>query len=495
MPPTADRPRIVETDLDGSYVFTGLLTGQYRLFANKPGYLGIELGQRRPREPGLPIRLNAGDTLEKVDIVLPRPSAIVGRIVDENGDPIEGASVRALRAEFVRGRRRLVEVGAARLTNDLGGYRIYGLQPGRYVVSAVVGQILFPGPAMADLRGYAPTYFPGTPNAREAATVTVDISQDAPGIDFALAPVRTARVSGKAFSAAGEPINGGILLSPSQRSGGVAMQAGARTRPDGSFEFTNVAPGEYVLQVYRGRVNASTEGEFASQFVTVNGTDVPNLVVHTTPGAPLTGRVTLVGGGALRPGDIDLVPVPVDLDSAPLNGGGSIRAAIRGDWTFTMAGLSGSRRLRLARAPAGWTLKGIYVNGTEITDTAVTFDTRNRSLADVEVVLTSQTTDLVGGVTDARGQLVADYAAVVFSVDRDLWYAQSRFYQLSRPQQDGTFRVRGLPPGDYYLAALDWVQGGEWQDPAFLESLAPRAERVTLVEAQYTSAAPKLIVR
>jgi uncharacterized protein (DUF2141 family) len=493
--PTSERPRTVEADLDGRYEFTGLRPGQYRLFASKAGYVGLELGQRRPREPGRAITLTSIDKRENVDIVLPRTSAIVGRIVDENGDPVQGASMRVLRSEFVRGRRRLVDAGAARLTDDRGQYRIYGLQPGRYVVSAIVGQILYPGPAVADLRGYATTYFPGTPNAADAAFTVVDVAQDVFGIDFALAPARTARVSGKAFTSTGDPIYGGIVLSPSQRSGGVAMQLGARTKPDGSFEFSNVAPGEYVLQVYRGRMNGSTEGEFASQFVTVNGADVPNLMMRTTPGSTITGRVRFVGGGSIKPSEIDVAPVPVDLDLAPLNGGAPIRAAIRGDWTFTMGGVSGPRRLRLLRAPASWTLQGVYVNGSDVTDTPVVFDAKSRALTDVEIVLTSNVTELMGGVTDARGEPASDYAAVVFSVDRDFRYAQSRFVRLARPEQDGAFRVRGLPPGDYYVAALSWVQGEEWQDPALLESLATRATRVTLTEGQHATAMPSLIVR
>jgi len=36
---------------------------------------------------------------------------------------------------------------------------------------------------------------------------------------------------------------------------------------------------------------------------------------------------------------------------------------------------------------------------------------------------------------------------------------------------------------------------GEWQDPAFLNLLAPRATSVTLAEGQAVSMTPRLIVR
>ena len=59
--------------------------------------------------------------------------------------------------------------------------------------------------------------------------------------------------------------------------------------------------------------------------------------------------------------------------------------------------------------------------------------------------------------------------------------------------------IGNLPPGEYYVAAVDWMQGtegfGEWQDPAFLNAIAPRATRVTLTEGQAVSITPRLIVR
>jgi hypothetical protein len=53
--------------------------------------------------------------------------------------------------------------------------------------------------------------------------------------------------------------------------------------------------------------------------------------------------------------------------------------------------------------------------------------------------------------------------------------------------------------GEYYVAAVDWLQGtegfGEWQDPAFLKSIAPRARRVTLADGQMAAVTPRLIIR
>jgi hypothetical protein len=120
-------------------------------------------------------------------------------------------------------------------------------------------------------------------------------------------------------------------------------------------------------------------------------------------------------------------------------------------------------------------------------------------MTDVEVVLTNSESGVTGRVADARGQAVTDYTVVAFATSADRWYQGSRFLAFTRPKMDGAFEIAGLPPGQYYVAAVDRLQGtagfGEWQDPAFLESMAPRATRVTVTDGQLTAVAPRLIVR
>jgi hypothetical protein len=57
------------------------------------------------------------------------------------------------------------------MTNDLGEYRIHGLSPGRYYVSADVQEPT--GPRQERPIAYAPTYYPGTGNAAEAQRLTI----------------------------------------------------------------------------------------------------------------------------------------------------------------------------------------------------------------------------------------------------------------------------------------------------------------------------------
>src|SRR5438270_130084 len=150
----------------------------------------------------------------------------------------------------------------ARRTNDLGRYRLFGLQPGDYVVAASVGQV-----GTDDLPGYATTFFPGTPNPAEAQLVRVGIAEDAFGVDFALTPVKTARIMGTTLTSTGEPFQGGIRMRASRRSAMAGADVRAIKRAVGTFEFPNAPPGEYVLE-------RSENNGRGWPVVSVNGTDL-----------------------------------------------------------------------------------------------------------------------------------------------------------------------------------------------------------------------------
>ncbi len=132
---------------------------------------------------------------------------------------------------YVNGRRQLVDVGAPRRTDDLGRYRLFGLRPGQYAISASVGQIVVAQPSV-DLPGFGTTYYPGTSDPQAIQFVRVNPSQELSALDFSLLRMRSARVAGRALDADGDPITGGIALMPSQRSGGnTDVQMGARIDP------------------------------------------------------------------------------------------------------------------------------------------------------------------------------------------------------------------------------------------------------------------------
>jgi Carboxypeptidase regulatory-like domain len=128
--------RSVITDDKGQFTFSALPAGRFTMTASKPGYVTIAYGAKAPGQPGTPIDLIDGQQITHADITLPKGSVVTGVVVDEVGDPAPLTQVRVMRYVMRTGEKTLQAAGAG-TTDDRGMYRIFGLEPGDYVVSAV----------------------------------------------------------------------------------------------------------------------------------------------------------------------------------------------------------------------------------------------------------------------------------------------------------------------------------------------------------------------
>jgi hypothetical protein len=487
-PVMVSQPALVTADDNGRFEFTEVAAGSFRLAAAKMGYSlpGEPVSFASPlMTSGLAIDLAEGQTRERADITLARWGALAGRVVDELGDLIQGVSVQLLQVRYQAGRRRLVAAGgASRVSDDLGRYRTYGIAPGQYIVSATIGDV-----AAADVPGYARSYFPGTLNGADAQFVSIGVAQEVTSIDLSLARTRTALVSGVLLDESGTPsTQGSVRLVTSQRAASAtSVSIGARLSSNGKFEFPNVAPGQYVILVDRGRRGSSAEGEFGSLPVAVDGTDITDLRLQTSAGSSIAGRIifdSYLGAKLPRTGAIEIVPMVVDPEQSTAS---PASASIHDDWRFEMTGVSGPRRLQAIRTPADWALEAIRLRGVDVTDRPIAFGRADQSVADVEVVLTDRINELSGTIADDHARPVPDARLIVFAIDRDRWYPASRYLRAAAVNADGTFTMAGLPVGSYYAVAVTKLPNDgddAWQDPAYLESLLPRAVTFTLGEGQ-----------
>ena len=507
-------PKAALTDAEGRFEFRELPAGRFTLQATKSGFVNVQYGQTRPFESGKPIELADKQSLDNADISMPRGSVIAGRIVDEFGDAIPDVSVTAMRQTWQNGRRRLApSPGRVAQTNDLGQFRIYGLPPGDYYVSAtmrsgggidvldmelmVSGASTSAGPtASAPKSGYAATYYPGTPNVAEAQRITLAAGQESPSADFALVAVRLAKVSGIVIGSDGKPLEGTqVSAVPANRDfGGLLGQTSARTAKDGSFTLNSVPPGDYTLQARSVQIITSSQGdnmmvfravsmggggdsESGSTPLSVAGEDVSGILLTTNKGGNATGTVVFDGPRPASMGSIRITSMPADSDGPTLGGGA---ASAKDDGTFELKGLSGPRLIRVGNAPPGWTLKSVKLNGTDITDAGAEFKT-GETTSGLEVELTNKATAVNGSVTASDGALLKDYTVVIFSETPEHWrLPMTRWVMGTRPDQDGRFKVQNLPAGAYLAVAVDYLPQGEWGDPEVLDRLKSKAKRFTL---------------
>ena len=480
---------VTSTDAEGRYEIKELPAGRFSISATKGGFVTGQFGQRRPAEPGTPIDLSDGQTADKVNFVLSRGSVIAGRIVDDGGEPVSGTMVNAMRYQFMAGSRRLVPGGGEGgndRTDDQGGFRLYGLPPGDYYISANNrnGMMMMPGQNNTEADGFAPTYYPGTPNMSEATRITVRAGQEMTGANFAMVIARMARVRGRAVNSRGEPVaNGMMMLMPDEPIMMSVTMNNAMAAGDGTFQFTNVPPGRYNLQV-RPSGMPSASSEFAVMKVTVGNDDIDNLIVTTSVGATARGVVLTDDGSvpSFRPDQISIFPGSAEPGGMTF---GPNQNRINDDFTFEMSGLSDRRLLRANLPPTlGWYPKAVMFDGEDVTDSGIEF-TPGRSYEGIQVIFSQKTTDLSGLLTDERGKPVLDATVVIFPANKDKWTYQSRYVRSLRPDTNGRYSTKSLPPADDYLIiAVQNLEQGQFSDPDFLTRAREEAKSFTLNEGE-----------
>jgi hypothetical protein len=507
------------TDAQGRYEFKDLPVGRFNLSVSKSGFVSMQYGQSRPFEPGKPIDLVDAQLMEKVDIALPRGSAVSGRVLDEFGEPVADASVSAMRMQFAGGKRRLVQSGRNSLTNDLGQFRLFGLPPGEYYVSVtmrtmdsmimdMMGGLNPGGPTGSNNNsGYAATYYPGTPNPAEAQRLSLTVGQEAMSIDIQMQPVRLARITGNAVGSDGKPMSAAmVMLLPSMKDALQFMPGGtSQTDKDGNFTLSGVAPGEYSIQVQSlaalmsqatqamalmggsepGKEAAAPplEREFAIASVNVAGEDITGLMITGTRGAKARGRVVFEGGTKPESlASVRLIAGPTDPDNVAAASASFGLSAVKENGTFEIGGLVGGRIFRFMEPPKGWFLKRISHESDDVTDKGFDFKA-GEDVDGFEIVLTSKTQPVSGTVTNDKGEAVKEYTVAVFPEDPQKWTVTAERWRASaRPDQQGQFRIANLPPGTYLAIAVEYVAQGEWTDPEWMTRMKGKATKFTLDE-------------
>jgi hypothetical protein len=338
--------------------------------------------------------------------------------------------------------------------------------------------------ASDDRSGYAPTYYPGTPNVAEAQRLNVGIGQSLTDINLSLVQTRTARVSGTAVGSAGKPLSGGFIMVI-QRSGAMFMASGGgQIRPDGSFSISNLAPGEYTFQAQVPGAMGPFEGETAMANVTVNGDDITGVQLMGVRPATITGRIVVdpAEAASVQPSSFRLMAM-AKTEDLPMMGGGA--GKVNDDFTFELKVRPGAQLIRLNQGPGARTLmvKSVRLGGADVTDSGI--DVRaGQDIDGVEVELTSRVSEVSGVATNARGVPSKDYTVVLFPQDSERWGWQSRYIGTGRPDQDGRFKVRNLPAGNYLAIAVDYLEPGEANDPEFLERVRDKAITFSLGDGE-----------
>lgn len=482
--PPSPGARSLTTDSNGQFL-AELAPGNYLAQAQRNGYVETPAATAT-------FTIAAGET-PAVTLKLTPHGVVSGRVVDEEGEPVAHAQVQALRWMSLQGRPRTLQPNGYSSTNDLGEFRIFGLAPGRFLLSAQAGPAGPPGArAQASPRqAYTEVYFPGVTDAASAQALEVTPGSVRAGVEIRLVQVAVVSILGKVspLPVSSDPVGTGpVRLNPAglnetgpggyvpeRRSGmnvhitlksnrpGSAQPHYAQPNGRGEFQFNDIPSGSYTLTA--STQNHPQDRRSARLTLEVGTRDITNVALTLEPLPTLRGRIRCEEPVPLAAMSFFLDPKA----GAPVGVYG--RSDAQGQFEITNLERL-AYRPRVAGLPRGYYVKSIQLGSFDVTDT---LDATAGVAGEVTVTLAKGTAE-VSGLVLSRDQKPASGILVLLLNAR-------REVVLSRPSNAlGQYSLKEVQPGDYRLAlatSTEFLADADTVERLYLEgqslTLAPDA--------------------
>ncbi len=467
------------TDAEGHFRIEAIPSGRYRAFVERSGF--VEINRQRQRSAGTALTFEAGKDISDVVLHMLPAAVVVGKVLDEDGDPMPRIDVSVLRYAYQLGQRHL-EVAAAGTTDDLGEYRIPDLLPGRYMVAANPTPDLSskpepkakPGTPPKQEMAYVPTFYPGTVDRNQAVYLGLRAG-DETSVNFNLSRAPTFHVRGSIAGAQ----NVDLVVHPKDQQ----MEfTAAQTDKDGKFDIAHIPAGSYTLFVVREEHESSL---LAQQALEVTNGDIDGVRIVALEGSRVRGSVKVEGAHAIDPSTLLIFLQPSNIEK-----GGSFigdlaasqtLAPVKADGTFDFKKIpAGSYSVLVegtTRLP-DYYLKSAKLGSTEVINSGLTLGGGGTYALDILIGAGAAT--VAGEVADADDHPVAD--ANVIAVPTGEHAIRFDLYQKTVTDQHGHFIFVGLTPGDYRLFAFESLEEGVYFDPAFLKPYEGSSESIHLDE-------------
>ena len=470
------------TGVDGKFAIKNVPPGEYVLTVVRNGYVDESYGARHLLDPSVPFTVSAAKPPDNLLFRLTPASVITGHVRDENGEPLMGAHVTALLTRFLDGKRSLVPVGEAPV-NDLGEYRIFGLPPGKYLLSAGFnGAFVMDGFKGAqgnheEREGLVTTYYPGTTDPSQAAAVSVDAGAEARSMDFSIQPAGIFHVRGHVLGINAHVSGFVVLKSANGRlTAALPEKQVAIGDKDGSFDIGEVAPGSYeVIAMDYNDANP----RMANRPVEVNGADVDGVDLTFQPTATIQGHLRWDDKPAVAE---EPIQVMLELEETVL-GGEQLMAPVQPDGSFELKYVAtDAYGVNISGTAPDAYLKSAYYGSTNAMNE---FHPAAGSDATLELVVSARGAHIQGTVMNSDSLPVA--GVWVALIPEEASGKLKRLFQSTRTGANGKFEFRGVAPGTYSLYSWDNVEEHEWDDPEFLKPFKTKSTSVTVAEGESKS--------
>jgi protocatechuate 3,4-dioxygenase beta subunit len=486
------------TDNAGHFLMDDVDPGRYNFAASRNGFVTQTYSAQGSTNRNTLLTLTNGNKLKEIVFKLTPQGVISGRILDEDGEPLANVAVQCLRYGYQRGRRQLMGQNGGS-TDDLGEFRLFGMPPGKYVISATYRSGDMFGPmapertvgtaqsVQAAEEGYATTYYPNTTNAESASALEITPGAHLSGINMTLARIRTVRVKGRVNGAAGEGRrNIMVMLLPRDNSGFGMPRAGARSIDgQGNFQLRGVAPGSYIL---RANFTEDNKQYSARLPLEVGNSNIEGIELELQPPADIEGRIVVEENGDLKGANLQVFLQTKAMGSM-MGGGGA--GLMKDDRTFKLTNVSRDPYdINVFGLPEGFYLKSVRFGDQDVTETGVDF-TQGVSAGQLTIVLNPNGGQVDGAVQNAKGD--AAVGATVTLIPDAEHRSISWMYKTANTDQNGHFTIKGVRPGEYKIYAWEDLEPGAPEDPDFVKPHESAAEAVSVKESSHETVQLKVV--
>jgi protocatechuate 3,4-dioxygenase beta subunit len=476
--------RSTTTDGNGGFTFADMAPGTYAIVAEREGYLAGHNGITTETVAISTVKVEEGATAQ-LAIELLRPAIVRGKIAASDGNPKAGLTVDLLRISYDAMGRAQPEIRKRTVTNERGEYEFAGLIPADHYLRAGMPALdAKPGAVNARI-----TYYPGTPDAANAAPIVLKQGDELTA-DFREHNQDAFTVRGRIISflpgAEGPPR---LQMNLRRQTSGSSLDSPASfylpQGSDGSFEIAGVAPGTYDLtaigEVWTRGINGRGRGTItlAARYVSrtpiqVRNQDVENVSLTLKPGVEVHGRLILEEGdgqGARFPTQV-WPPVlqqgrlPNDLRIGLLS-----KDADGGRFSFNASNTEGTAFTALNVSEGEYSIDAmgnpLMPFSTYIADV---FSGARSVLTDGFTVGTEPVTlDVMvrsdGGTIEGSLSATEKTSVLVVLIPSPQLRNNHARYSSMTTQGPGSFRLRGIAPGEYKLFAWEGVQGTSESQP------------------------------
>jgi len=459
------------TSEDGRFQFQ-VGAGKYSLQGSKRGFLTFAYEQHENFWTG--IVTGAGLDTESLVLRLPPTAMISGKVTDEIGEPVRGATITVFRENHGAGVSR-VEATANVATDDLGTYEVDSLGLGTYFVTATAQPWYAEHPVtsqasagMASLIdrdldvAYPSSYYKEAAEADDATPIPLRPA-DQVEVDFHLNPVPALRLT---LHATANPAGAvPVLRKPGFDGVGIPVDGRAEQTAPGVYEMVGLAPGKYTLQTNNpsnGTIQGSTEIDLAN-----DGQDLD--LSAAGPAATVKMTVQLRGATELPP------RLFVGLRDEKGSVGGLSQLNDKGEVVFSgvMPGtyqvVAGSSRKNYSVA---------RVASEENVNSGHTLSVAAGASLQVTAVLVGGVTT-VEGVAQRSGKPASAAMVVLVPDDPE---ANLELFRRDQSDLDGTFALAQVVPGTYTVLAIENGWDLDWAKPAVIESYRQHGQKIVIRE-------------